>query len=713
MSESARRRAALVALFAVGTIPGLLAWEAIRLPVDNPWEVAGGLARTGHGAPTNSIRFACLMLLSVSAAGVLLLPGARGLARLCFGRGDGQREQGAGGRTSAGAGAPLRTRALLALVFAIAAASAGLLLPSELSEGPLDTFHEGESLGPAALVEQGAVPYRDFIPAHGPFADPLRANLAFAVMDRSIAAVRTLQSVLKLAAMALAGVLAASLFAWRALPASTLLAGFVFLNLAPMLPQRDWSTLTWVVHTPRDLPAFAFLLVALGLHRALAKARPTDLRVASLCALFAFIPVAAFAYSTDRGFFLCAAWVLLLAALRVAHPRTARTPVALGSLSGAAAGAGSLLALLGEGAAAWFEFALLIQPRYWDLLAGRAYTLACPHCIVPLLLVCANSFWLALRFAREWSRGGRVGLARRFGSQYFVEIALYVVSLLFFRSALGRADLPHIAIGSSFVYLLSLFIALAHIAPAHLRSEHTRRGVGVVLSALLGLGAIASAPERSPGAILERNFPWGTPDAALVPADYRATAEFLVDNLAKDESFYTLTSEGIWYYLTRWPCPTRFPIAYYAAPSFYQAEIVRDLGAAKPKYVIGRSATWSMRIDGIGVAQRLPAVAEYVDRHYRPLRRIGRHEIWERKPAVPVPVPDARARCPLPARAGRRHPSGSPGAGTGSLGSSSAILAISALRSIGLVTKSSQPAAMQRSRSPVIACAVRATIGPL
>ncbi|MEW6189871.1 MAG: hypothetical protein AB1466_07200 [Actinomycetota bacterium] len=75
-----------------------------------------------------------------------------------------------------------------------------------LGNYPLDTFHEGETLGPAIMWQNNKVPYKDIFFVHGVFEDPLRSVLAFNIFGKSIGASRVLTNYLIVFAYLLLGI---------------------------------------------------------------------------------------------------------------------------------------------------------------------------------------------------------------------------------------------------------------------------------------------------------------------------------------------------------------------------------------------------------------------------------------------------------------------------------------------------------------------------
>lgn len=55
-------------------------------------------------------------------------------------------------------------------------------------------------------------------------------------------------------------------------------------------------------------------------------------------------------------------------------------------------------------------------------------------------------------------------------------------------------------------------------------------------------------------------------DRSFVPLHHVRTLSCLGEHLGADEHFYTLTSEGSWYYFTGRPCPSRFLMPWTAPP---------------------------------------------------------------------------------------------------------------------------------------------------
>jgi hypothetical protein len=251
------------------------------------------------------------------------------------------------------------------------------------------------------------------------------------------------------------------------------------------------------------------------------------------------------------------------------------------------------------------------MPRYKEWMDGIAYPIRQAPMWGIAALAALNLFQLTRLFLAVE--------ARVFLRKYFVEVCLLCLSVFYLRAALGRADFVHVSVNSWPIYLLACRLFLGPWVPRKLV------GAGAV-----GLAAVCLVQVPRSGLVVQ-NFPVGRPDSFYLPGGYLRTAEVLRESLAPEESFFTMTSEALWYYLLDRPCPTRFLVVWFAAPAFYQEEIIRDLQRNNTKLVLYRNAAPSNGIDGISNEQRLPLVAAYLKEHYEPWRKVEDHEIWIRR----------------------------------------------------------------------------------
>lgn len=92
---------------------------------------------------------------------------------------------------------------------------------------------------------------------------------------------------------------------------------------------------------------------------------------------------------------------------------------------------------------------------------------------------------------------------------------------------------------------------------------------------------------------------------------------FLKDKTRQADYVYFFPNEAAYYFLFNRRNPTRYAIAYQAITAEQRQEIVRDLEAKKPEYVIYSNATW--RIDNISENIQVPEVVDYLVSNYQPV----------------------------------------------------------------------------------------------
>jgi hypothetical protein len=282
---------------------------------------------------------------------------------------------------------------------------------------------------------------------------------------------------------------------------------------------------------------------------------------------------------------------------------------------------------------AFFHYSFVILPRYFPLVGALPYFVQFLPWFLMLILISANTFWVALKYLQERCAVDPEGRspARRFVRRYFTELALLVVSLILYLSALGISDWTHVSIYGATALILSLTIILRHGVPGLIRRPIRSKIFSGVLAAI-AIGTLAWCVNTiAENDLIRENFPLGKPDSEYVPINHIDTLAFLKENLRPNESFYTMSSEGSWYYFLDKPCPIRFVHAYTAATDFYQHEVVRDLARHNVKFIIYRNAHWANNIVGVPTLSRLPIVTRYIRKHYMPYRLIDDNEIWVRK----------------------------------------------------------------------------------
>lgn len=581
-------------IFVAGIAIGFFLWNRINLPFSNPWNIKGPLAEAMFNPNNNILRF-IVFVISPTFLLIILSPF---IAKLF--------------KTNKSESVPCPSNlsnlskskknifSVLLIAFSLLVA---LNLPTHSVTETFDSFHEGESLGTSISLLSGQKPYKDFLFVHGAYQDPIRSVFAFKLFGQSISSTRILESVTKLLVFVVLTLLIISIFKGNPLYTFLFLLFFAFLHLSEkfFLPK-------FLITPQRELTTYSFLLVVqLIASRAFVPC--------VLFFLFSFIPIASFGYSIDRGFYLFAAYLMLI-------PFIARRSkqFIFASLAGLVSAIVFFGWSIGWSYFDFVDFVFLKMPKYKELMDGFVFPINKVWFFLIVSLIAFNVFWVAFKLLKGLVNKDKFSTVAK---KYLIEIALLILSVFMFRNALGRSDWSHVAYSSSLTFLLLFVIVFKH----YLKLRHF---FAVILFAAVIISSIAGIQRIKSNDLLSVNFPFGKEDSYYIPKNYRSTIAFLKENLSESESFFTMTSEASWYYFINKPCPSRFSVVWFAMPSFYQEEIIEDLKTNNVKFILYKNNYWSNYIDGFTNEERLPILTSYIKNNYRFFKKIDDNEIYSK-----------------------------------------------------------------------------------
>ncbi|MHB8123064.1 MAG: hypothetical protein ACYDG4_13020 [Desulfuromonadaceae bacterium] len=490
----------------------------------------------------------------------------------------------------------------------------------------LDTYHEGETLGTAIDYLHHKLPYKEAIFAHGLFEDPLRAVLSFSLFGKSIVAVRTLSLIIYMLITVIFMVVLYYMFNKNIL--LTLLA-FILLMVLMKIGPLNIGFDFW----NRDLLLLIVLLITIILkHEIIEMFSCKKKKITILLYLLPFISVSGFLVSHDRGFYLTIFSLIYTFTIYFLYLRRIYYsyifPIIMGYLGG--------IILLGFGIKWRYndfsQFVFFIQPRYWDLMDGLPYDFSNHRYLLPILLTAAILYWLVYRcIGTILSRNDTLRKALKlFIDTYLLEIALLVIAIFFYRNALNRSDYIHVLLSCGPIYLLTIYIMINYYLSIMLSKMRKPLYCLIAIDVIiLSIFMINYLPKITFGNWYR--FPLGLADQVLIPNNYHKTISFLKNNLNYDESFYTMTSEGSWYYFLNKPCPARFQIVWFAVPEFYQKEIIEDLQKGNVKYILYKNNNVANKLDAISIEVKVPLIYAFLQENYEFCTKIDDHEIWVKK----------------------------------------------------------------------------------
>jgi hypothetical protein len=188
------------------------------------------------------------------------------------------------------------------------------------------------------------------------------------------------------------------------------------------------------------------------------------------------------------------------------------------------------------------------------------------------------------------------------------------------------AHIKYVAIPT---YVLFLYIVFSYYMYPPLKSNNVKC-LTVCVVGLSFVSCINILRELHPGGFFS-SFSTKTRDDQLIPPEYRKTVDFLSKNLKPTETFVTLSSEASWYYFLNKPCPTRFPVVWFAATQDFQRMFVEQIEQQPNiKYVLYQTLYGESTLYGVSMERRCSIVFDYVKENFVPYTVIDGNAIWIR-----------------------------------------------------------------------------------
>jgi len=619
----------MFAIFSLGIALGLFFWDKIALPFHDLWGVKGILTVIKYNPLNNIVRFIVLVFFPAFLLSIIYLCNVKKNQRFWI-------------KKSATLPDYFNTmsfesnKARIFYSTIILIFFCNLILFSGISSiysaipSVFDPFHEGETLGTGISYLAGKIPYKDYIFCHGVYQDPLRSVMAFSLFGKSIVSVRILEAVTQIICLVLLFILIIKIynkdlvlsFVTIIILYFSTVSFFIFL-IFPQFPNSLAA-----LNFSRDIATYSFLIAIAFLQKLIIQKGVSTIKLDLVVFFFSFIPIAALGLSIDRGLYLTAAYIIISLILYFFFYRKSpfRIHYLISSFLGILSALALLFMLLRGGFTEFIKFTFLIMPRYKELLDGGVYPVFEPKYMFICVLIALNVFWITYKFIQEYHQNKKqfTITMSEFFKKYLIEFSLLLLSVFFFRSALGRVDWGHFIYSSPLTYILTLYILFKYYLHRFLSKKSIKYiVVGLVIVNSFSLGLVSYAIITT-----SKTNPLKIDDSQLIPENYKATISYLKNNLGRQENFFTMTSEASWYYFIDKACPTRFPVVWFAAPYFYQEEIVKDLQKNNVKFILYKNNMWSNAVDGIDNETRFPIIMTYLKQNYVFHIKIDDNEIW-------------------------------------------------------------------------------------
>ncbi|MBK9246668.1 MAG: hypothetical protein IPM69_00770 [Ignavibacteria bacterium] len=596
----------------VGIGGALALWNHIWLPFSNPLHIISAVTEASFNPTNNSLRFAVLLLAPLGVLYILYKVKPSYFAVI---QSDTQDET-----TEPVDKSTKRTSIVIVSILSI---FCGIISPTFIASGEFDPFHEGESLAPAVSYQAGQVPYNDMVFIHGVYQDPLRSVVAFSLFGRSIGAVRTWESIMKLMTWLLLGIFILQLFRWR-----------LEYSVIALIILGVFSSIGGMILLPRDFLTLLLLNTFGVISHSIHHSQFSRKSVSGTAVLLGLIPTLGLGFSIDRGVYYVVIVVVILPFLcyyfyrKTNSARLFIRSAILGSLAG--------ILLLGMmlrwNYMGFLTFCFVQVPQYKELMDSYIFPVFNYRFSMSLLLATTIVYYYGWKILKEFTLKIPSAL-RHFFKHNLDVIVLALLGLLLMRNVLGRADMQHVKY-SWFALILSAIYITFQLFILPIIRKYPGKIIHTISISICIIFVGFSSYRIVSFHLIGENFPLQRTDDYYIPTHDKATIDYLKNTIQLDEEFLTLTGEGAWYYYLNKPCPVRFNIIQFAMYPEFQREVLRDLQHKNIKYILYSNSHWANRIDGFTNNQRLPEVMKYIHENYHLFKTIDHNQLWIRNNMV-------------------------------------------------------------------------------
>ncbi|MEL0590142.1 MAG: hypothetical protein U1V55_11205 [Planktothrix rubescens PR222] len=284
--------------------------------------------------------------------------------------------------------------------------------------------------------------------------------------------------------------------------------------------------------------------------------------------------------------------------------------------------------------------AIISQVLYWGKYGRYISFIPLP----PLeLSSTSQTFWLSMFF----QSGVLVYLILDFKNQElklrpFVQKNTLIILLLtpasvYMRITLDRSDIGHAyhgALITTFLVIYLIYLGYKHQIEPQL-SQLNITPIQQSLTVLLLIVIILSEPGfnlvRGMEKITQLPTFLSTPDSKLLKPDYLEAWNTLKPEIEQQSCFFTLTSEGLWYYLFDKPSCSKYGYVLYAKPTVAQQQVIQQLNETKPNILLLTNEIWYQNPwDEILKSESASLIYQNVLTTYRPYKTVESHWFWKR-----------------------------------------------------------------------------------
>ncbi|MCF3570008.1 hypothetical protein L2E67_21795 [Planktothrix agardhii 1803] len=284
--------------------------------------------------------------------------------------------------------------------------------------------------------------------------------------------------------------------------------------------------------------------------------------------------------------------------------------------------------------------AIISQVLYWGKYGRYISFIPLP----PLELSwTSQTFWLSMFF----QSGVLVYLILDFKNQElklrpFVQkntliILLLIPASVYMRITLDRSDIGHAyhgALITTFLVIYLIYLVYKHQIEPQL-SQLNITPIQQSLTVLILIVIILTEPGfnivKSFKNLTQLPDALSTPNQELLKPDYLEAWNTLKPEIEQQSCFFTLTSEGLWYYLFDKPSCSKYSYVLYAKPTVAQETVIQELNQTKPDILLLTNEIWYQNPwDEILKSESASLIYQNVLTTYRPYKTVQSHWFWKR-----------------------------------------------------------------------------------
>ncbi|CAD5950396.1 hypothetical protein L2E69_04870 [Planktothrix agardhii 1806] len=284
--------------------------------------------------------------------------------------------------------------------------------------------------------------------------------------------------------------------------------------------------------------------------------------------------------------------------------------------------------------------AIISQVLYWGKYGRYISFIPLP----PLELSwTSQTFWLSMFF----QSGVLVYLILDFKNQElklrpFVQkntliILLLIPASVYMRITLDRSDIGHAyhgALITTFLVIYLIYLVYKHQIEPQL-SQLNITPIQQSLTIFILIVIILTEPGFNVFKGIQKltQLPefLSTPDSKLLKPDYLEAWNTLKPEIEQQSCFFTLTSEGLWYYLFDKPSCSKYSYVLYAKPTVAQETVIQELNQTKPDILLLTNEIWYQNPwDEVLKTESASLIYQNVLTTYRPYKTVQSHWFWKR-----------------------------------------------------------------------------------